>query len=149
MTTQEIYGPGTCPYASVFFLEAANPADLRVTGQFGIAENDPMRCAQTEARDGAFTPHNVLIADDLAFVSWYAAGLRVIDLRERANPTEVAYFIPEPLPDVVADDFTLGTHPVRMWSTPILRDGYFYLVDIRNGLFILEYTGQRAADQTS
>ena len=28
-----------------------------------------------------------------------------------------------------------------MWSFPIIRDGLIYVVDIRNGLYILRYTG--------
>jgi len=32
-----------------------------------------------------------------------------------------------------------------MWSSPIIRDGLIYVVDIRNGLAILRYTGPRAS----
>ncbi len=28
-----------------------------------------------------------------------------------------------------------------MWSYPIIRDGLIYVIDIRNGLYILRYTG--------
>ena len=44
-----------------------------------------------------------------------------------------------------ADDGTLGSYPVRMWSYPIVRDGLIYVVDIRNGLYVLKYTGPRAS----
>ncbi|WP_171075032.1 hypothetical protein [Nonomuraea basaltis] len=33
-----------------------------------------------------------------------------------------------------------------MWSFPIIRNGLIYVVDIRNGLYVLSYTG-RHADQ--
>jgi hypothetical protein len=33
-----------------------------------------------------------------------------------------------------------------MWSYPIIKDGLIYVVDIRNGLYILRYTGPRAGE---
>ena len=35
-----------------------------------------------------------------------------------------------------------------MWSYPIVVDGLVYVVDLRNGLYILRYTGPRSADIT-
>jgi len=32
--------------------------------------------------------------------------------------------------------------PVSMWSYPIIKDGLIYVVDIRNGLYILSYHGR-------
>ena len=31
-----------------------------------------------------------------------------------------------------------------MWSYPIIRNGLIYVIDVRNGLFILRYTGPNA-----
>jgi hypothetical protein len=31
---------------------------------------------------------------------------------------------------------------VIMWSFPIIRDGLIYVIDIRNGLYILKYKGE-------
>ena len=28
-----------------------------------------------------------------------------------------------------------------MWSYPIIRDGLIYVVDVRNGLYVVRYTG--------
>jgi hypothetical protein len=33
-----------------------------------------------------------------------------------------------------------------MWSYPIIKDGLIYVVDIRNGLYILKYTGPHAEE---
>jgi hypothetical protein len=30
-----------------------------------------------------------------------------------------------------------------MWSYPIIRDGLIYVIDVRNGLYVLRYTGPR------
>jgi hypothetical protein len=29
-----------------------------------------------------------------------------------------------------------------MWSYPIIRNGLIYVVDLRNGLYVLEYSGR-------
>jgi hypothetical protein len=31
-----------------------------------------------------------------------------------------------------------------MWSYPIIRHGLIYVIDIRNGLYVLRYTGPHA-----
>ena len=145
VTTQEIYGPGACPYGRVHLIDVADPTAPRIVGAFGIPENDPASCHATATRDGAFTTHNPLVVGEIAFVSWYAGGLRAIDLRDPASPRQSGVFVPQPLPGVAADDFSLGSYPVQMWSSPILREGLIFVVDIRNGLFVLRYTGRGAA----
>jgi hypothetical protein len=146
ITSQEIYGAGTCPYGQLHVVDVSDTAAPVLVGAFGIAENDPNACGETAGLDGAFTTHNPLVLGDLAFVSWYAGGLRAIDLRDPAKPNETGVFVPDPLPEVAADDWTLGSYPVRMWSNPIVRDGLIYVVDIRNGLYVLRYTGRGASD---
>ncbi|MCA1709062.1 MAG: hypothetical protein LC808_39610, partial [Actinobacteria bacterium] len=39
-----------------------------------------------------------------------------------------------------------GRDKVVMWSYPIIRNGLIYVVDIRNGLYILEYKGPYATE---
>lgn len=141
VTTQEIYGPGACPYGRLHLVDVATPAAPTIVGAIGLAENDPAACAATEALDGVFTSHTPTVVGDLAFVSWYAGGLRAVDLSVPTAPRLVGAFVPEPLPAVATDDPTLGGYPVRVWSSPIVKDGLIYVVDIRNGLSILRYTG--------
>ncbi|MGH2561901.1 MAG: LVIVD repeat-containing protein [Thermomicrobiales bacterium] len=144
VTTQEVYGPGTCPYGRLHVVDVSDPAQPAVVGAFGIAENDPAACGATAALDGAFTTHNPTVRASIAFVTWYAGGLRAVDLRDPAALIEVGVFVPDPLPAVAADDFSLGSYAVRLWSSPIIRDGLIYVVDIRNGLYVLRYTGPNA-----
>lgn len=64
----------------------------------------------------------------LVFVSWFNAGVRVLDIRDPYRPTEVAHFIPagNPLTNNVEVD----------------ERGYIYIVDRGSlGLHILELTG--------
>ena len=54
--------------------------------------------------------------------------------------------MPEPLPVVQTEDPLLSSGPdkVVMWSFPIIVDGLIYVVDLRNGLYILRYRGPHA-----
>jgi hypothetical protein len=58
------------------------------------------------------------------------------------------WFSPTPLAAVANEDPALGmgTNKVVMWSFPIVSDGLIYVVDIRNGLYILRYTGPRSGE---
>jgi hypothetical protein len=145
LTTQEIYGFGQCPYGQVHLIDVQDPAQPSIVGEFGIAENDPNACGQTASLDGVFTTHNPLVVGNLAFVTWYAGGVRAIDLRDQVQPQAAGVFIPDPLSSVTVEDFTLGSFPIQMWSSPIIHDGLIYVIDIRNGLFILRYTGPGAS----
>jgi hypothetical protein len=55
----------------------------------------------------------------------------------------VAQFSPEPLPTVQTEDPVLssGVDKVVMWSYPIIKNGLIYVVDVRNGLYVLKYHG--------
>jgi hypothetical protein len=68
----------------------------------------------------------------LVFVSWFNAGVRVLDIRDPARPVEVAYFVPagEPLTNNVEVD----------------ERGFIYIVDRGGlGLHVLELEGAARA----
>ncbi len=48
---------------------------------------------------------------------------------------------PEPLAVVASEDPGLGGNSVEMWSYPVIQDGLIYVVDVRNGLYVLRYHG--------
>jgi hypothetical protein len=42
----------------------------------------------------------------------------------------------------LSSDPDTGRHEkVVMWSYPIIRDGLIYVIDLRNGLYVLKYRG--------
>ena len=41
-------------------------------------------------------------------------------------------------PNITSADFKTK---IVLWSYPIIRNGLIYVIDVRNGLFILRYTG--------
>jgi hypothetical protein len=144
--TEEVYpvplGPG-CPWGYLRTADVSDPTRPVLLGEFKIPENDPAYCASV-AIDAklAFTAHNVTATTNLAFVTWYAGGLHVVDVSDPARPVGIAELRPQPLPSVEYEDPTLGAHPVSMWSYPVIQDKLIYVIDSRNGLYILEYHGK-------
>lgn len=85
-----------------------------------------------------FGPHNLhenrpgsFQSERLIFSTYFGAGLRVYDLSDPAQPTEVGHFVPDPTPD--------GYFPIN--DLFVGANGLIYLTDRRAGnLYIVELT---------
>jgi hypothetical protein len=161
LTTDEVYGdaldalgPHGCPWGWVRTLDISDETKPTVTAEYKVEENEPEYCDTPEGSDPtnttftSYSAHNPTLTPDLAFVSWHSAGLEAIDIKDPTDPQRAGTFKPEPLPVVGTEDpaLSLGRAKVVMWSYPIIKDGLIYVVDLRNGLYILRYTGEGAED---
>jgi len=144
VVTEEIYpapyGAG-CPWGHLRTVDIHDPTAPRVVGEFALPEQDPSRCASVPAAT-AFTAHNATVTHDLALVTWYAGGLEAIDISDPAAPSQLAELRPDPIAQVATEDPALGGNPIEMWSYPVIADGLIYVVDVRNGLYVLRYHGR-------
>ena len=119
--------------------EEKNPVTI---SSFPVPEGDFCK------RGLRFGPHNVhenrpgsFQSENLIFVTYYNAGLRIVDLRNPYRPEEVGYFIPPP-PD--------GQQAPMFNDLFVDVDGLIYVTDrIRGGLYILEYTGRSFQNRIS
>jgi hypothetical protein len=158
-TTDEVYGdaldalgPHGCPWGWARTIDISDETAPQLTAEYRVEENQPGYCETEEGSDPAnttftsYSAHNPTLTPDLAFVSWHSAGLEAIDISDPAQPTRAGTFKPEPLSSVATEDpaLSMGTDKVVMWSYPIIDDGLIYVVDVRNGLYILRYTGDNA-----
>jgi hypothetical protein len=144
VVTEEIYPmpfSTGCPWGHLRTVDVSDPVTPRILGEFKLPQNDPAYCAGNPVEDIAFTAHNTTTTPNLALVTWYSGGLLALDVSNPAAPTMLAQFLPTPLPSVAVEDPALGGNPVTMWSYPVLQDGLIYVTDIRNGLYILRYSG--------
>ena len=160
--TDEIYGDyddvndpplneSGCPWGWVHIVDIRKKGRPALVSEFKTAENDPSFCASLSEADRNYTSyssHNLTVLPHVAFVAWHAGGLRAVDITDPAAPVEAGSFIPDPLPSVATEDPALsrGTNDVVVWSYPIIKDGLIYVVDIRNGLYVLRYTGPNASE---
>ena len=82
--------------------------------------------AETRSRD-----HNQYVKGDFLYQSNYTSGLRILNISDRANPEEVAFF------DVLPADASTAFN--GSWSNyPFFSSGKLIATSIDEGLFILE-----------
>jgi hypothetical protein len=166
LTTDEIYGDlldafafedHGCPWGWVHLIDISDEENPVVVGEYKIEENTPEYCESDAGQDPAntwftsYAAHNPTVLRNLAFTTWHSGGFQAYSLRDPSSPRQTGFFSPKPLVDVDTEDPALsqGLNKVVMWSYPIIKDGLIYVVDIRNGLYILKYTGpgRRAVDR--
>ncbi|MBW3662459.1 MAG: hypothetical protein KY469_05100 [Actinobacteria bacterium] len=150
LVTDEVYGEALralghgCPWGWTRMIDTSNPVSPQVVAEYRLAENEASFCATDVPRpSSSYSAHNPTITDELAFITWHSGGLQAIDISDPTNPTQAGYYYPDPLAYVVTEDPALsaGQDKVVMWSFPVIQDGLIYVVDVRNGLYILHYTG--------
>jgi hypothetical protein len=158
LVTDEVYGdaltpiqpePHGCPWGWTRVIDIEDPAAPEVVGEYRMPQNEPEFCESDQPRPfSSWSAHNPTITSDLAFISWHAGGLQAISVDDPAAPTRAGQFVPDPLPAVLQEDPVLSTgqDKVVMWSYPVIAGGLIYVVDVRNGLYILRYTGAGADD---
>jgi hypothetical protein len=105
-------------------------------------------------RGGRFGSHSTnesmepVFYKKLAMITFFNAGLRVLDVRNPYQPREVGYFIPSITKDTTkrcVKDGDKETCKVAIQSNNVETDdrGYIYVADRANtGLHILELTGE-------
>ncbi|HVB42102.1 MAG TPA: hypothetical protein VNF47_05265 [Streptosporangiaceae bacterium] len=158
LVTDEIYGTFTdptfgCPWGWVHMISVSDPAHPAIVGEYKITQDTQQFCGSAAddpltEQFTSYSSHNPTVLPDLAFVDWHSGGVQAIDIADPSDPTQAGWFSPTPLGSVATEDPALsrGPNKVVMWSYPIIRNGLVYVIDIRNGLYILRYTGPHAGD---
>jgi hypothetical protein len=153
LITDEVYGTFTdpdfgCPWGWVRTLNVSNPATPQIVGEYLIPQNSCPAPSTADNERGAYTAHNPTITANLALMTWHSGGLQAIDISDPAVMAQGGWYSPTPLAAVANEDsaLSMGTNKVVMWSFPIVKDGLIYVVDLRNGLYVLRYTGPRASE---
>jgi hypothetical protein len=166
-TTDEVYGDALtpfaegkgvhgCPWGWARTLNVADETHPKVVAEYKIAQNEASFCQTPDGLDPtnhvttSYASHNPTLLNNLGFVTWHSGGLQAVDLADPTHPTQAGVFSPDPLPTVATEDpaLSMGRNKVVAWSYPILnhqrKHTYVYFVDIRNGLYVLRYTGVHA-----
>lgn len=85
------------------------------------------------AGDPSAIVHNVFVRDTLAVLSYYTAGVRIVDIADPESPLEIGGF--DSCPDSVGG----GASFTGAWSTyPFFPSGKIIIGDMASGLFVID-----------
>jgi hypothetical protein len=143
-----------CPWDDgIRIIDVSDETHPVVVSRFALEVNDPRNCPSTLQDQANYSSHYMgvdsLDETTTMFVTWYTAGLRVIDIRDPANPTEIAYFNPPPQPDTKiprsnSGDFVGMRNPGWDLSTSDVRyrpeSGEIWFSSVANGLQVVRLT---------
>lgn len=159
LVSDEVYGEALqppvqseahgCPWGWVRMVDISDPKAPVVVAEFKLPQNEASFCDTDVPRPlTSISAHNPTLTPHLAFITWHSGGFQAIDVSDPTTPTSAGSFVPDPLPAVVQEDPVLsaGADKVVMWSYPVIKDGLIYVTDVRNGLYILRYTGSHAGE---
>ncbi len=152
--SDEVYGTATdpedgCPWGWARLIDISDPRRPTVEAEYRIPENDPSTCADFNPPRTSYSAHNPTLTPHIAFSTWHSGGLQAVSIQRARRPHQLAQFMPEPLASVSLEDPRVSSDPdtgrnekVVMWSYPIVKEGLIYVVDLRNGLYVLKYEGR-------
>ncbi|OGA43727.1 MAG: hypothetical protein A3G24_17205 [Betaproteobacteria bacterium RIFCSPLOWO2_12_FULL_62_13] len=117
------------PHGCLWVFDVTDLPNVQPLAIFELSELDS---PWSRAAPGRFGAHQFRerMTDTLVYCTWFAGGLRIVDIADPAAPREVGHFIPEPprgQPGPLTNDVDLDEH------------GLIYLVDRGPGLNILEF----------
>lgn len=117
------------PHAGLWVFDVTDLGNIRPLSMFQVSELD-----SPWSRSGRFGAHQFQehLSDTLVYVTWFAGGLRIVDVADPTLPREVGHFIPEP---------GAGHSSPQSNDVDVDRRGLIYLLDRDQGLDILEYVG--------
>jgi hypothetical protein len=151
--SDEVYGTATgpghgCPWGWTRMVDISNPKVPVVEAEYREPENKPETCATWNPPQTSYSAHNPTLTPHIAFSTWHSGGMQAVSVARPDRPYQLAEFLPRPLRAVDLEDPRLSSDPdtgrnekVVMWSYAVIQDGLIYVVDLRNGLYVLEYRG--------
>jgi hypothetical protein len=151
--SDEVYGSATgmdhgCPWGWARMVDISDPTAPTVQAEYREPENDPATCATWNPPRTSYSAHNPTLTPHIAFSTWHSGGFQAVSLDDPRSPYQLAEFTPKPLESVMLEDPRLSSDPdtgrnekVVMWSYAVVKDGLIYVVDLRNGLYVLQYRG--------
>jgi hypothetical protein len=139
------------PYNFAGIVDVADPSAPRLLSLFPVPVPPPdADFPNFQRRGGRFGPHNqhhpqqgaphLLQSDELIFLTWFNAGLRIYDIRDPYLPREVGWFLPD---DPSERRGALPRTALVTQSEDVLVDarGIAYVTDKNHGVHLVRFTG--------
>ena len=125
-------GPDTGkPHAALRTWDVTDPAAPKLLHTYEVPD-DASPYHGSKFRFGAHQLREQVDKDGLLYVTWFAAGLRIIDINDPANPKEKGYIVPKP-----------GDGQKAPLTNDVAMDdrGLIYFTDKACGLDVIEFRG--------
>ena len=118
------------PHACLWVMDVTELKNIRPLSLFEVSELDSPWSRAAPGRFGAhqFQEH---MKDTLVYCTWFAGGLRIVDVADPLAPCEVGHFIPEP---------AAGHAAPQTNDVDVDARGLVYIVDRMVGFDVLEFT---------
>jgi hypothetical protein len=139
--------------SQVSLIDVANPAKPHILS-FLPAPITPPGAPYRDfcAKGGSFGSHNVNMlfhnpfvddSDNILYLTYFSAGLRIYDISDAHQPREIGYYIP-PDPLKKGNGIPGDRKPVSTAADVLVdKRGYIYLSDSTQGISVLRYTGPK------
>ena len=118
------------PHGCLWVFDVTDPAQIKPLSIFEVSELDSPWSRAAPGRFGAHQFHERMDGDTLVYCTWFAGGLRIVDVADPLAPQEVGHYIPEPAP---------GQAGPQTNDVDVDKRGIIYLVDRGPGFNILEF----------
>ncbi len=117
------------PHAALWVFDVTKPGAMKPLSVFEVSElESPWSRSGQSFGASQIVEHPT---GDLVFATWFAGGLRIVDISNPTTPTEVGCFIPPP---------AAGFRAPQSMDAEVDDRGIIYLLDKNHGLDILELT---------
>lgn len=130
LTADEDFDPANGTWGFLRLWNVTNPKAPKQLGRFATANS----LDRTPPDDGEYTVHNPFVRGQLAYLSWYSDGVRVIDIANPAAPRELGYYVPRD----VRDPYGVFPTKAMVWGVHAYSD-YMVASDMNAGLYVLRY----------
>ena len=119
------------PHAGLWLFDVTDLDAITPLSTFHVSEMDsPWSRAPGRFGMHQFQEH---IDDQLVYCAWFSGGLRIVDIGDPTQPTEVGFYIPTP---------ATGESCPQSNDVDVDERGLIYLLDRNRGVEVLEYLPQ-------
>ncbi|MDX6805529.1 RNA polymerase subunit sigma-70 [Terrihabitans rhizophilus] len=124
------------PHGFIWIMDASDPANLTPISTFHVSE----RGSPYAGAGGRFGAHQFQEKQvgSLVYATWFAGGVRVIDIADPEHPVEVGFYLPEPYPGHVAPQSN---------DVDVDERGFVYILDRDRGFEIVTATTPAAVER--
>ncbi|MGZ5164874.1 MAG: hypothetical protein ACXWIT_30955 [Burkholderiales bacterium] len=122
------------PHGCLWVFDVTDFASIKPLSIFQVSEADSPWSRAAPGRFGAHQFWERMKNDTLVYCTWFAGGLRIVDIADPTAPHEVGWFIPEP---------ARGMAGPQTNDVDVDDRGVIYVVDRGPRFDILEFNGKR------